>query len=79
VTEWNHGRSGREDLRKEFKLRFDDIMGVVYMLPQDIIDNTIRAFNSSATSVTDYSDRDVPTGRYIAPASNASCIVGIDI
>jgi hypothetical protein len=49
-------------------------MGVVYMLPQDIIDNTIRAFNSSATSVTDYSDRDVPTGRYIAPASNASCI-----
>jgi hypothetical protein len=43
-------------------------------LPQDIIDNTIRAFNVSATSATGYSSQGAPTGRYIAPASNANCI-----
>jgi len=62
------------DLRKEFKLRLDDAAGIAYILPQDIIDNTIRAFNTSATSATGYSDRGVPTGRYIAPANNADCI-----
>jgi hypothetical protein len=64
----------RKDLQKVFKLRFDDAAGAVFMLPQDIIDNTIRAFNTSGTSATGYSDRGVPTGRYIAPANSASCI-----
>jgi hypothetical protein len=64
----------RKDLQKVFKLRFDDAAGQVYMLPQDIIENTIRAFNASGTSATGYSTRGVPTGRYIAPASNANCI-----
>jgi hypothetical protein len=64
----------RADLQKVFKLRFDDAAGQVYMLPQDIIENTIRAFNTSGTSATGYSTRGVPTGRYIAPASNANCI-----
>ena len=63
-----------DDLRKAFKLRFDDAAGIAYTLPQDIIDNTIRAFNTSATSATGYSDRGVPTGRYIAPANSANCI-----
>lgn len=63
-----------DDLRKEFKLRFDDTAKVVYMLPQDIIDNTIRAFNASPTSATGYGTLGVPTGRYLAPASNASCL-----
>jgi hypothetical protein len=63
-----------KELREAFKLRFDDAAGVVYMLPQDIIDNTIRAFNASATSATGFSNLGVPTGRYIAPASNANCI-----
>jgi hypothetical protein len=63
-----------KDLRKEFKLRFDDQAGVVYILPQDIIENTIRAFNASATSATGYSNLGVPTGRYLAPGSNANCI-----
>jgi carboxypeptidase family protein len=63
-----------KDLQKVFKLRFDDAAGVVYMLPQDILENTIRAFNTSGTSATGYSDRGVPTGRYIAPANSASCI-----
>ncbi len=68
----------RKDLQKAFKLRFDDDAGVVYMLPQDIIDNTIRAFNASATSPTGYSDRGVPTGRYIAPANGPNCIEVVD-
>ncbi len=63
-----------KDLREAFKLRFDDKAGVVYMLPQDIIDNTIRAFNVSATSATGYGDRGAPTGRYLAPANRGGCI-----
>jgi hypothetical protein len=47
---------------------------MVYMLPQDIIDNTIKAFNVSATSATGYGSAGAPTGRYIAPANGPSCI-----
>ena len=63
-----------DELRKEFKLRFDNEARLVYMLPQDIIDNTVRAFNPSATSSTGYSDQGVPTGRYLAPANGPDCI-----
>jgi Carboxypeptidase regulatory-like domain len=62
------------DLRQAFKLRFDDANRIIYSLPQDIIDNTIRAFNASATSPTGYGSLGPPTGRYIAPANSASCI-----
>jgi Carboxypeptidase regulatory-like domain len=64
----------QKDLRKVFKLSFDDEKGVVYSLPQDIIENTIRAFSTSATSPTGYGDRGAPTGRYIAPAGGPNCI-----
>src|SRR5262249_23453852 len=40
----------RKDLQKALKIRFDDANRIVYFLPQDIIDNTIRAFSVSATS-----------------------------
>jgi hypothetical protein len=43
------------------------------MLPQDIIDNTIRAFNVSATSATGYGGAP-PTGRYLAPANGPDCL-----
>jgi hypothetical protein len=46
----------------------------VYMLPQDVIENTRRAFNVSTTSPTGYSDLGVPQGRYFAPANSADCI-----
>lgn len=64
----------RSDLQKAAQLRFDDAGKIVYHLPQDIIDNTRRAFNVSATSTNGYSTLGAPTGRYIAPASNATCI-----
>jgi hypothetical protein len=46
----------------------------IYMLPQDIIENTVRAFNTSATSATGYGSTGVPTGRYLAPANGPDCI-----
>jgi hypothetical protein len=67
----------RNDLQKAMQIRFDDANRIVYYLPQDIIDNTIRAFNVSATAATGYGALGAPTGRYIAPAnSNPACIEG---
>jgi hypothetical protein len=66
------------DLRKSFKLRFDDAGKKVYMLPQDIIDNTARAFQVSATSPTGYGALGAPSGRYLAPPNGPDCIDGVD-
>jgi hypothetical protein len=43
------------------------------MFPQDIIDNTIRAFAVSATSASGYAGA-APTGKYFAPANGPDCI-----
>ena len=40
----------------------------------DIVEQTIRAFQVSATSATGYSTRGVPSGQYIAPANSNGCI-----
>src|SRR4029450_371568 len=45
-----------------------------YMMPDDVILNTRRAFTTSPTSATGYSDLGVPEGRYFAPANSADCI-----
>jgi hypothetical protein len=44
------------------------------MLPQDIIDETVKAFNVSATSPSGYGNLGPPSGRYIAPADSFDCI-----
>jgi hypothetical protein len=62
------------ELQDAFELRFDHDGKVVYMLPQDIIDNTVKAFSASATSPTGYSDEGVPQGRYLAPENGPDCI-----
>jgi hypothetical protein len=62
------------DVQDMFQLRFDDAGRKVWMLPEDVIENTIRAFSVSATSPTGYSSRGVPTGRYFAPANGPDCI-----
>ena len=62
-----------KDLRKMFKLRIDENKRV-YMLPQEVIDNTVRAFSVSATSASGYGPLGPPTGRYFAPANSADCI-----
>ncbi len=61
------------ELRKIFKLRTGS-NGRLYMLPQDVIDNTVKAFNVSATSDTGYGPLGPPTGRYFAPANGPDCI-----
>ncbi len=63
-----------KDLQDAYKLRFDDAGGKAYLLPQDIIDNSIKAFAVSATSATGYGSGGAPTGRYIAPANGPNCI-----
>lgn len=68
-----------KDLQKEYGVRINaDPLNpgrqVVTMLPDDIILNTRRAFNTSATSATGYSDLGAPEGRYLAPPQYDGCI-----
>jgi hypothetical protein len=63
-----------KDVEKMFKLNFDHAGRVIFMLPEDVIENTVRAFSVSATSPTGYSDRGIPEGRYFAPANGPDCI-----
>jgi hypothetical protein len=68
-----------DDLQKEFKIRreVDPVSGLieVFSFPEDIRLNTWAAFSADPTTPTGYSlARGVPTGRYIRPASDASCI-----
>ena len=67
-----------KELRDMYKIRYatDAVTGVktVWMLPEDVILNTRRAFNTSATSATGYSDLGVPEGPYLAPANGPNCI-----
>ena len=41
--------------RDVYKLRFDDANRIIYQLPDDIIQNTIKAYSFSPTSATGYS------------------------
>ena len=61
-----------KDVQDAFSLRKVDNT-IVYSWPQDIIDNTIKAYSTSATSPTGYGALGAPSGRYFAPPSNASC------
>ena len=70
-----------EDVQKAFKLQEYAATGLsatapvnIYMLPKDILENTIRAFSTSATSATGYGPLGAPTGRYMAPASGPACL-----
>jgi hypothetical protein len=67
-----------KDLQKMWKhdVRIDPTTGLrtVYMLPDDVILNTRRAFSLSTSSVTGYGDLGPPEGRYIAPANSENCI-----
>ena len=67
-----------DDVQKLYKIdiRNDPATGLqtVFMMPDDIILNTRRAYSVSTTSSTGYSDLGVPEGRYFAPANSADCI-----
>ncbi|MCR4375134.1 MAG: Plug domain-containing protein, partial [Acidobacteria bacterium] len=62
-----------KDLRKMFKLRIDENQRV-FMLPQDVVDETVKAFSTNPTSASGYSSQGAPTGRYFAPAMGPNCL-----
>lgn len=67
----------RDELQNEFRIRISQSetgTTSVFSMPQDIIDNTRRAYNTDPTSATGYSDLGVPSGRYIRPSSGDGCI-----
>lgn len=65
------------DLQSIYKLRFqwDQTAGktLIYMWPQDVIDNSIKAYSYNAAGYT----KGAPTGRYFAPANGSDCIQAI--
>jgi hypothetical protein len=66
----------KEDLQKVYKVRrANDSAGnpAIYMLPDDIITNTIRAWNISHTTLNGYAGA-APEGRFIAPPNSATCL-----
>jgi hypothetical protein len=66
------------ELQDVFDIRIvrDPLTGAtaVFNMPQDIIDNSRRAYDVNATSPDGYGAEGPPTGRYIAPASTPGCI-----
>ena len=65
----------KEDVAKMHQLRKSTdpnnaFRTLVWMLPEDVIDNTVKAFNISATGYT----QGTPEGRYFAPANSPSCL-----
>ena len=67
------GWGSDDEIRDAFKLRFDDANKEIYMWPEDVIENTIRAHSFSPTSASGYSGTP-PTGRYFAPENGTDCI-----
>ena len=68
------GMSAR-DVEKMLKIRMttdptNQYRTLVWMWPQDVIDNTIRAFSLNATGYA----AGEPTGRYFAPANGPQCL-----
>jgi hypothetical protein len=55
---------------------YRDPDGFVYLLPKEIRDNTIKAFNVSMTATGPAYTLGAPTGRFIAPAGFGNCAQG---
>jgi hypothetical protein len=70
-----------KDLQKAFKIYEYAATGInasapvnIYMFPQDILENTIKAFSTSATAASGYGNLGAPSGRYLAPAGGPDCV-----
>jgi len=67
------------DLQKMYKPRLvndpaNPYRTLVYNLPDDVIQNTIKAFSANANGYT----AGTPTGRYFAPANSPTCVESIN-
>jgi hypothetical protein len=65
----------RDELQRFVEVRKEPNR-VVFYLPDDVILNTQRAFNPSATTTTGYGSLGVPTGKFIAPPGYGNCVQG---
>ena len=63
-----------DDCRTPIERSGTDASGQLFILPDDILQNTVRAFAVSATSANGYGALGAPTGRYLAPANGPDCI-----
>jgi hypothetical protein len=63
----------KDELQKEIKIQ-QGPGGQIFVLPADILDNTVKAFSVSATTANGYSSLGAPSGRYFAPANGPDCI-----
>lgn len=61
------------DLQKMYKIR-KDAAGKVWLLPESVINETVKAFSTSASSTTGYGSLGAPSGQYFAPANGPDCI-----
>jgi hypothetical protein len=66
-----------DGLRDMFKLRINEDQRV-FMLPQAVIDETVKAFNTDPRSATGYGSQGPPSGKYFAPAMGPACLETID-
>jgi hypothetical protein len=66
--------SDLQKMYKHYRRPNEDGIETVWMLPEDVILNTRRAYSVDASSVTGYGDLGAPEGRYIAPANSESCL-----
>jgi hypothetical protein len=63
----------KDELQSMSKIRIDNGRRV-WMLPEDIINASVKAFSVNATSLTGYSSQGPPSGKHIAPADSLDCI-----
>jgi hypothetical protein len=63
----------KKELSKMYKIRID-AQRRVWMLPQAIIDESVKAFGVDPVSATGYGTLGPPSGKYIAPADSLECI-----
>jgi hypothetical protein len=66
-----------KDVQDAFKIRFSqDANGrtTVFSMTQDIIDESRKAYDTSATSANGYGSNGAPSGRYLAPAGGNGCL-----
>jgi hypothetical protein len=71
----------KNELKKMYQIRTVDnpVTGGlpkqrVFILPQAVIDETVKAFSTSATSATGYGASGPPSGKYFAPANGPDCM-----
>ncbi|MBY0494211.1 MAG: carboxypeptidase-like regulatory domain-containing protein [Cyanobacteria bacterium] len=63
----------KSELQKQIKVQ-QGPGGQIFILPADILNNTVKAFSVSPTSASGYGALGAPSGRYFAPANGPDCI-----